>query len=455
MIVTASIADEEVEKLLKLNEDHFRDLKAKEIPPSKLTRTLSAFANAEGGELYIGITDIKRTWDGFENEERANGFIQAFEELFPAGNDHKYTFLKNDKQNGVVLKIEIDKSRDIKKASDGIVYLRRSAQNLPIKDASALERLKKNKGISSYESETIKAEPEVITNSSHIINFMLEVIPTSEPEIWLKKQRLLLNNLPTAAGVLLFAEEPQALMPKQCGLKIYQYGTKGEGERETLAFDPITIEGNCYEVIKNAVSKTQELIELIRIMTPKGLKKAQYPSEALHEIVTNAVLHRDYSLMDDIHIRIYDNRVEIQSPGSLPAHITPQNILDERFARNGVIVRLINKFPNAPNKDVGEGLNTAFQAMKKMKLKDPIIEQKGMNVLITLRHESLGTPEELILTFLDKNPTITNKQAREICATHSENTMKHTLKRMVKADMIDIIKGKTVFDTSYKKKAAN
>jgi ATP-dependent DNA helicase RecG len=133
---------------------------------------------------------------------------------------------------------------------------------------------------------------------------------------------------------------------------------------------------------------------------------------ALHEIITNAVLHRDYSAADDIHIRIFDNRVEAISPGTLPAHITPENILNERFARNGVIVRLINKFPNSPNKDVGEDLNNAFQAMREIQLKPPIVTQIGGYVKVILRHEPLATPEELILEFLQSHEQITNKEGR-------------------------------------------
>ena len=57
----------------------------------------------------------------------------------------------------------------------------------------------------------------------------------------------------------------------------------------------------------------------------------EYPIETLHEITTNAVLHRDYSVADDIHIRIFDNRIEVESPGRLPGHVTQENILDERF----------------------------------------------------------------------------------------------------------------------------
>jgi len=372
--------------------------------------------------------------------------------LFPFGDGYDYSFLENSKQKGLILKIEISKSREIKKASNDKVYIRRGAQNLPIIDQEPLERLKRNKGLTSFEVETVNVECEVIENSLHIIDFMLEVVPSIEPENWLKKQRLIINNLPTVAGILLFSEEPQAILPKQCGLKIYQYTTKkDEGTRETLMFDPLTIEGNIYDLIKKSVNKTVELIESIRIMTPEGLKKAKYPVEALHEIITNAVIHRDYSVADDIHIRIYGNRVEIQSPGFLPAHITPENILNERFARNGVIVRLINKFPNPPNKDVGEGLNTAFSAMRKMRLKEPTIEQSGQNVLVTLKHESLGTPQEIIMRFLQTHEKITNREAREICNVTSENSMKGILKRMVESKMIKMVKGKTVFQTSYKK----
>jgi ATP-dependent DNA helicase RecG len=112
---------------------------------------------------------------------------------------------------------------------------------------------------------------------------------------------------------------------------------------------------------------------------------------------------------------------------------------------------LINKCPNPPNKDVGEGLNTAFNSMRAMRLKDPTIEQKGVNVMVTLRHESLGTPQELIMRYLDLHESITNREAREICNVQSENSMKHILKRLVDSKTIQVIKGKTVFQTSYKK----
>jgi len=150
----------------------------------------------------------------------------------------------------------------------------------------------------------------------------------------------------------------------------------------------------------------------------------------LHEIITNAVIHRDYSIADDVHIRIFDNRVEVESPGRLPAHVTPSNILQERFSRNGNIVRVINKFPDPPNKDVGEGLNTAFDEMRKLKLKDPIIEERDHSVLVHIRHERLASAEEIVLQYLLEEDQITNSKGRELTGIESENAMKNVFYRL-------------------------
>ncbi|MCI7507116.1 ATP-binding protein [Desulfovibrio piger] len=141
-------------------------------------------------------------------------------------------------------------------------------------------------------------------------------------------------------------------------------------------------------------------------------------------------MHRDYSITTDIQIRIFDNRIEIESPGKLPGHITIDNILDEQTARNPKIVRLINKFPDAPNKDVGEGLNTAFAAMNKLRLKAPIIKENPNSVLVILRHEKLASPEQLVIEYLKAHETIKNREGREVTGIQSENTMKNVFYRL-------------------------
>jgi ATP-dependent DNA helicase RecG len=454
-ISVIEISEAERDKLLALAEGHFLDVKDIRVSPFKLTRTLSALSNAEGGEVYIGISENtstrSRSWSGFAVPEKANGHIQAFEQLFPLGEGYGYAFLQSASDPGYVLKVEVAKSGALKAASDGIVYVRRGAQNLPVSTEEALSRLRRNKGLLSFEVEPVNTDKAVITNSTVVLEFMLEVVPTAEPEPWLRKQQLIQQEKPTVAGLVLFAEEPQAILPKRCGIKLYRYQTIAEeGTRDTLAGNPISIEGHAYYQIREAVTKAADTIESVRINTPDGLESVKYPITALHEIITNAVLHRDYSIADDIHIRIFDNRVEVASPGTLPAHITPENILDERFARNATLVRLINKFPNPPNKDVGEGLNTAFRAMRDMKMKPPSISQTGGYVSVSLRHEPLATPEEIILEHLQKNEQITNRAARDLCFIGSENKMKGILQRLVKKGLIELVPGTTRYSAAYR-----
>ncbi|MGN6187142.1 MAG: ATP-binding protein [Thermoanaerobaculia bacterium] len=456
-IQTVAIGYDEYQKILQLQEGHFGDLKAIDITPGKLTRTIAALSNAEGGEVYVGIDEdrVRRTriWRGFRDVEGANAHLQVFEPLFPLGDGYSYTFLESLGEPGLVLKIDVSKSRDVKVASDTKVYVRRGAQNLPVEDEEGLLRLRRNKGLISFETETVGANPTFLTNSAVTLEFMLQVVPIAEPETWLRKQQMIQSEKPTVAGIVLFAEEPQALLPKRSGIKIYRYQTTAdEGTRDSLAFDPLSIEGHAYRQIEEAVRRTAEIIESVRVNIPEGLESVKYPITALHEIITNAVLHRDYSVADDIHIRIFDNRVEVLSPGTLPAHITPENILDERFARNAAIVRLINKFPNPPNKDVGEGLNTAFNAMRDMQLKPPIIMQAGGAVKVMLRHEPLATPEELILEYLQKNDQITNRVGRDICFIGSENRMKLILQRLVRKGLIELVPGTTRYSAAYRLK---
>ncbi|KDN54340.1 ATP-binding protein [Flavobacterium seoulense] len=445
MIQTIEITDEQKEKILHLSENHFNDLKSKDISPASLTKTISAFSNSVGGDLYIGIDEneekgIKtRSWRGFVDEEEANGHIQIFEQLFPIGDSYSYTFLTNPSSTGLILQASIKKTLHIVKASNGSIYKRRSAQSLKLTTDAELKRLELDKGLSSFEDITLNIPLETVTDSYIIFEFMIEVVPTIEPLPWLKKQLLIRDNHPTVAATLLYSEIPQAALPKQSGIKVYRYKTKSdEGTRETLVFDPISIEGPIYTQIYEAVSTTKRVIEEEKVLRETGLEDLQYPDKALHEIVTNAVLHRDYSLASDIHIRIFDNRVEVLSPGSLPGHVTEINILNEQFARNGNLVRLVNKFPNPPNKDVGEGLNTAFNETSDLRLKKPIIKELENAVLVTISHEPLASPEKIIMEYLETNDEIHNSTARELTGVRTPDSMKSVFYKLQEKGLLEI-----------------
>jgi ATP-dependent DNA helicase RecG len=444
-IATKVLSANEISELLEIHESHFLDLKSAKIQPAKLSRSISAFANASGGEIFVGIDEYdgsngkERRWEGFPDEEAANPIFQVLAGLNPLGNNYDAEFLTAGSVTGLVLHLTIFKTQEIVLSTDGTAFRRSSAQNLPV-TGDALARLKLDKGIGTFEDELINVDKTEITNSTTVIEFLLESVPTGEPEPWLIKQRVLVNGRPSVAGVLLFSESPQSALPKRSAIKILRYGTKKEAERDFLMFDPLTVEGSAYSLIYEAVDEVKKIIETIERAGPQGMEKISYPEEALHEIMTNAVLHRDYSIAADVQVRIFDNRVEIESPGALPGHVTVQNIAKTQFARNPKLVRLINKFKNPPNKDVGEGINTAFEAMDKLRLKRPEIAEREGTVIVTLRHESLASPEQTVMEYLETEREITNSIARELTGIKSENTMKQVFYKLRDAGQLEQIK---------------
>lgn len=434
----------QAEKIISIEENYLNDVKAKEIKPAKLSETVSAFSNAGGGDIYIGISesgaDKQRAWQGFTDVEEANDITQTLFQAHSFGNHLIFEFLKCDGLSGYVLHITVKKVKEIVRSTKGEVFVRVNAGKSKLDTEYKIKRLEFDKGIVTFEDEWVNIKTDKIENSFSILNFLINVIPNAEPLTYLNNQELVRDGQCKVSGVLLFCDEPAIYLPKRCSVKIMRYRTKDDDiGREFLDGVPLTIEGDAYNVIYNAVGKTTEIIETIQKLGTDGLEKITYPHETLHEIITNAILHRDYSVAADVQIRIFDNRIEVESPGKLPGHVTKENILDTQSARNPTIVRLINKFPNPPNQDVGEGLNTAFSAMEALRLKPPVIHEKESSLLVIIPHESLASPEELVLDYLKIHQEITNRVARDITGIKSENTMKNVFLRLKDRGLIEPI----------------
>ncbi|QOY95956.1 putative DNA binding domain-containing protein [Massilia sp. UMI-21] len=429
------IDDEQVQHIISLEESYLNDVKAIEIKPSKLSETVSAFANFIGGDIYIGIDEDKskktRSWRGFGNPEDANAVVHVLLQSHALGNHLSFEFLSNDSSAGYVLHITVRKVKEIVKASSGEIFIRANAGKIKVDTQEKLRQLEFDKGVATFENEWIECSLNRVENSESIINFMLNVIPTGEPHKYLKNQDLVKDGFVKVSGILLFCDEPAVFLPKRSSIKLMRYKTKNDDiSRESLAGDPQTVEGCLYSQIYDAVDKTKKMIEEEKRIGAEGLEAVRYPDETLHEVITNAVLHRDYSRTADIQIRVFDNRIEIESPGRLPGHVTVKNILDTQSARNPQIVRLINKFPNPPNKDVGEGLNTAFEAMRNLKLKPPEIEETENSVIVRIRHEPLASAEQLVLDYMKTHDEINNAKGREITGIKDSNQMKDVFNRL-------------------------
>jgi ATP-dependent DNA helicase RecG len=216
-----TLTSQQYQVLPAIEESHFIDLKSAEITPANLTKTASAFCNASEGEIFVGIEKSfglagkQRKWNGLNDQEAGNAFFQVVEKMSPMGNHYLADFLAVKGTNGLVLHLGFFKTQEILSASNGQVHVRRNAQNLPVSDEEAKERLKFDKGIKSFEDEVTDAQASEIKNASVLLDFLAEVVPSAEPEEWLSKQRVVADGRTTVADVLLYSELPQAILPKR------------------------------------------------------------------------------------------------------------------------------------------------------------------------------------------------------------------------------------------------
>jgi ATP-dependent DNA helicase RecG len=449
MITKLALSREDALELISRGEDHFFDHKSRDVSGAKLQKAAVAFANADGGDVLVGIADEKnepdaeRRWNGRGRIEDYNGALQAVNAIRP-GIDISYTFYECEAYPDYVLHLHIEKSTEVVHTADNSVYVRLGAQSMLVSDPERIQALAFAKGAVSFEDQLVQdTKPEDVIDTPEMISFLAGYSPKSDPLEFTVMQNLLDRNdwTPRVCSILLFAQYPSGLLPRKCAVKIARYETKEDDpEREHLK-ETETIEGPLYQLIMETVAAVTRIMSSIKIWTTEGLRTVAYPPEAIWEITVNAIIHRDYSISDDVQIRIFDNRIEIASPGRLPSFVTAANILDTRFSRNPKIVRTLNRYPDAPNKDLGEGLNTAFQKMKEFRLQPPSIEEGDNQVVVTVKHIPLARPSELILEFLAREPRITNKQCRDLTGIKSENLVKLEFYKLRDEGLLEMIPG--------------
>jgi ATP-dependent DNA helicase RecG len=102
------------------------------------------------------------------------------------GNLYSAQFLRSADKQGLVLHIAVRKTREIITSTDGTAYTRRGAQSLPVTGEEALKRLQLDKGLSTFEDDTVNVPSDTISNSITTLEFVLLQAPSAEPDAWLK-----------------------------------------------------------------------------------------------------------------------------------------------------------------------------------------------------------------------------------------------------------------------------
>ena len=421
------IGEVELLDLCQRGENDYFDRKSARLKPRDIQEPAIAFANAEGGTLVVGIEDIGKVpvplerWVGKFSIEDFNPFIASLASLNPSIDFvHRFLYREGQLTRTYVLELEIRKSLKVHETAGGDVLIRKGAQNLKL-TASKVQDLMRAKGmVSEEDSNLIDVRPDPIIDGETLKTFLHSLkITNKDPIAFALNERLIHAETfaPTVACVLLFADNPSATLPRQCAVRIVRYDSShDEIERDKLTADQHSIECSLREQIEIAFKTLKEVIGRCACWTINGLSTATYPNEALYELLVNSVLHRDYGVSDNVLISVYRNRVEFRSPGRLPGYVTTENIADARFSRNPKLVRLLSKYQDAPNKDLGEGINTVVERMRQAGFIDPIFKEDGSNLYVTLRRESKSDAASVITAFIRRHGRINNRQALDLLA---------------------------------------
>ena len=186
--------------------------------------------------------------------------------------------------------------------------------------------------------------------------------------------------------MLLFATEPQQWFP-QAFVRVLRYrgAERGTGARQQLLSD-VRIEGTIPHMIKEARKAVLDQLPTRRALTGSGRFEPVplLPLDAWIEGLVNAVVHRSYSHSGDhIRVEIFDDRMEIESPGRFPGLFDYSDpLLVTRFARNPLIARVCADLRFG--QELGEGIRRMFNEMKLAGLSDPEYHQTSGSVRLTL-----------------------------------------------------------------------
>ena len=348
--------------------------------------------------------------------------------------DFRHEFLKRPGlTSSYVLKIKINKGLTVHYTASEEVYIRRGASSQKLKSPTQILELSHAKGHQSAEDlDAPDASPDEIVFGEPISEYLEQLPIKNKDALDFLLQENLINRdtlTPRTAAVLLFSPSPESALSKQCSIRIAKYDTREEESRDSLVENHL-IEGPLYELIHNSYVKIEEILQENQAWTMDGLKSINFPKETIWEILVNAVIHRDYLISDNVLVSIFNNRIQFKSPGRFPGFVTKENILENRFSRNSKIVRLLAKYRNAPNQEMGEGMNTAFEKMAVRGLKLPVISEHENYVTVSLYHALNLPPEVAVMNFIDKFGDVNNRQVKDLLGFEKSEQATATLTKM-------------------------
>ena len=402
----------------------------------KALETVCAFANTLGGILVLGMADLKdhhgaaRLFGVDENPEAVDELQRKLLNEFQPAIDGPVLqriacLLHNGASKGkpgTVLLLRVPRSPRVHSIVNGGTYTRLDAGNRMM-SAGEVTALSYQRGERSASSEPVAVPlARLQTGAWQAFAAHLGPLTGSFSEQLLRiglADELAGAVQPRRAAVLLFADEPGSLLAafdSRADLRVMVYDGKHAvaGATPNLRKPAKTVRGPLVVQIDAAVRLVLDELAKGLTLSNSGFRTVHvYPARVVKEAIVNAVIHRDYRLNRDIFVRIFDDRIEVESPGLLPGTITPATIAGGGSkARNPLIAVNLRQFPDPPNIDAGEGVPMMFAEMALAELYPPQYRQNTgaavESVTVTLFNAKRPSAWDQVSDWVDREGAIAN-----------------------------------------------
>lgn len=373
------------------------DVKSARIKPADLAEVLIAFANTKGGVVAIGVSDKRRDIEGVScvDEQHVKDLLAAKWDCCRPSPDVREEFLDVVNAKGMrdrVLLLRVAPRREVVTRSlNETVFVRQGDRTKELRGA-ALRDFEYSRDERCFESEPNKRASLQDLDVGLLARFKecigAESLPTeqvlkSRGMAWEEHGRIRLAN----AAVLLFAKNVLQFFPN-CRLRFVRYDSdeKLGGSRYNVIKDK-----SFDEPLPRMLARAKDFISgQLREFTALNadaqfITMPEYPEFAWVEAIVNAVAHREYAIMGDcIRVSMYDDRLEVESPGRLPFPVTLQNICRYRRSRNPIISRALTDMKWV--RELNEGVPRIYADMQDAFLTDPEFSEGAASLKLVLKN---------------------------------------------------------------------
>ncbi|MEW6084066.1 MAG: ATP-binding protein [Chloroflexota bacterium] len=423
---------ERVEIAIEVGESHFREFKSalagvngqKKPRPAKdicrdIAEALVGFANADGGEIIIGVEDNSAITGVHHPENDIDAFLES-----PKTHVHPNTPLSNvqksrvDYNGKLLLYFQTPKSAEtIHLTSNGLCLQRRDRETVPIPPQQIMFE-RKERISREYDRQFV----ETATLADLDIDLISEVAETISKGLSPEKclQHLNLAEYTNAGlkikigALLLFARDITKWHPRSQVRFLKVSGVELKSGSEYNAAEVGTIRGNILSLMADTWEKLRPFLVQTKLSSGAVFEtRIMYPELACQEALINAIAHRDYSSEGrGIEVFIYDDRLEIKSPGMLLSTISILDIRKEKGvheSRNALVARVLRE--RGYMRELGEGMVRIYQLFRKNELAIPDLISEDDSFTIALHHKSVYTTEQRLWLdqFRDDNLNLDEK----------------------------------------------